>query len=235
MEQYVWLCVALFFLAVWILIYCLSDKAARRDMWVSSLIMAPFGLSEPLFVPEYWSPPSLFNLALTTGFDIESIIFMFGVCGVAGVLYQLLFRLRLASYRPARSTHRRLHIHIAPLVLLILCLLVLPFISPLNPIYCGLIGGILGCVWVAVFRKDLIVPMFGGGILFALLYFLAFQAVVLFIPSYIESVWNLSALSGILFIGVPLEEIVWGFSMGVACTSFYEYLFDKRLVAGRKR
>jgi len=41
--------------------------------------MAPFGLTEPMFVPEYWSPPSLFELAQRTGFDIEGIIFSFAI------------------------------------------------------------------------------------------------------------------------------------------------------------
>lgn len=41
----------------------------------------PFGLTEPLFVPNYWSPPSLFDLARSTGFDIESFIFSFGIGG----------------------------------------------------------------------------------------------------------------------------------------------------------
>jgi hypothetical protein len=32
-------------------------------------------LTEPLFVPDYWNPPSLFDLARRSGFDIESVIF----------------------------------------------------------------------------------------------------------------------------------------------------------------
>ncbi|PIN93121.1 hypothetical protein COU56_03855, partial [Candidatus Pacearchaeota archaeon CG10_big_fil_rev_8_21_14_0_10_31_9] len=59
--------------------------------WVSLLTM-PFGLTEPLFVPEYWSPPSLFNLAVKTGFDIESLIFCFAVGGIGTVIYELFFR-----------------------------------------------------------------------------------------------------------------------------------------------
>jgi hypothetical protein len=47
----------------------------------------PFGLTEPLFVPRYWDPPSLFNLAATTGFDIESLIFCFAIGGIGAVLY----------------------------------------------------------------------------------------------------------------------------------------------------
>lgn len=46
-----------------------------------SLLTAPFGLTEPLFVPEYWNPPSLFVLEQRTGFDLEIFIFCFGIGG----------------------------------------------------------------------------------------------------------------------------------------------------------
>jgi len=64
--------------------------------WVS-LLTAPFGLTEPLFVPEYWNPPSLFNLAARTGFDIESIIFCFAIGGVGAVLYNTIIKTRVGK------------------------------------------------------------------------------------------------------------------------------------------
>ena len=56
----------------------------------ASLLTMPFGLTEALFVPRYWDPPSLFDLAQRTGFDIESLIFSFGIGGVGSVLYNIL-------------------------------------------------------------------------------------------------------------------------------------------------
>ena len=56
-------------------------------MLLVSVFTMPFGLTEPLFVPRYWDPPSLFNLAATTGFDIESLIFCFAIGGIGAVLY----------------------------------------------------------------------------------------------------------------------------------------------------
>lgn len=52
----------------------------------------PFGLTEPLFVPEYWMPPSLFDLALNTDFDIESLIFYFGIGGIGAVFDNVISR-----------------------------------------------------------------------------------------------------------------------------------------------
>jgi len=84
-DQYVWFVWAVAFLAPWAALY-VAFPAQRRAMLWASMFTAPFGLSEPLFVPEYWSPPSLFDLARTTGFDIKSVIFCFGIGGLRGLL-----------------------------------------------------------------------------------------------------------------------------------------------------
>ncbi len=88
--QYVWFIWSLIILALWAIIYLLR-KESRKEMLKMSLITMPFGLTEPLFVPEYWFPPSLFNLAIKTGFDIESLIFSFAIGGIGTVLYNPIF------------------------------------------------------------------------------------------------------------------------------------------------
>ena len=62
MIDYVWLIWSLIILAVWGMIF-LFRKDYRKVMLKMSLITMPFGLTEPLFVPQYWNPPSLFDLA----------------------------------------------------------------------------------------------------------------------------------------------------------------------------
>ena len=60
---------ALAALAPWIAAYIVFPNHRKAMRW-ASLFTMPFGFTEPLFVPEYWNPPSLFNLAQSTGFDI---------------------------------------------------------------------------------------------------------------------------------------------------------------------
>ena len=75
-------------IAIWLIIYIsLGSGKEKKEMFVVSLWTSLLGLTEPLFVPEYWSPPSLFDLAMRTGFDIESLIFSFGIGGIAVILY----------------------------------------------------------------------------------------------------------------------------------------------------
>src|SRR3990167_1057336 len=91
--QYIWLIWSLILIGVWLVIYLLLDtKDKKREMFVVSAWTSLFGLTEPLFVPEYWAPPSLFNLALRTGFDIESLIFCFAAGCIVASLYEAVFR-----------------------------------------------------------------------------------------------------------------------------------------------
>lgn len=70
----------------------------------ANLAITLFGLTELIFVPEYWNPPSLFNLAQRTGFDIESLIFSFALGGTGTVLYDALAGRDLV---PARAALRQ--------------------------------------------------------------------------------------------------------------------------------
>ena len=72
-DQYVWLTWASSFLLPWLLLLW-RYPAHRRVMLWASVLTTPFGLTEPLFIPRYWNPPSLFGLAQRTGFDLESLI-----------------------------------------------------------------------------------------------------------------------------------------------------------------
>ncbi len=82
-DAHVWLIWSSAFLVPWVALY-LAYPRHRRVMVRASLLTMPFGLTEPLFVPEYWNPPSLFGLAQRTGFDVESLIFCFAIGGRSG-------------------------------------------------------------------------------------------------------------------------------------------------------
>ena len=60
--QYVWFIWSLLILLLCSVIF-VYKKPIRAEMLKVSLWTMPMGLTEPLFVPEYWTPPSLFNLA----------------------------------------------------------------------------------------------------------------------------------------------------------------------------
>src|SRR3989339_1374939 len=103
-----WLTFSLILLGIWTLIWIVKPSVRKEMLWVS-IVTAPLGLTEPMFVPEYWNPPSLFDLAARTGFDIESLIFCFAIGGIGAVLYESVFRVKhkkMSSHEMHSKRHR---------------------------------------------------------------------------------------------------------------------------------
>jgi hypothetical protein len=141
-DHYVWFIWASSFLVPWAVLF-VTFPAQRRAMWWASIFTLPLGLTEPLFVPKYWNPPSLFNLAQRTGFDIESLIFCFAIGGVAAVLYNALTGRKLQPVDPSEKRlplHRHHYLALGAPVIAFIPLYFLPW----NPIYTGIVSLFIG-------------------------------------------------------------------------------------------
>ncbi len=110
MEKYAWFMWSMGFLAFWCALFFLKIPL-RKQMLRMSLFTAPLGLTEPLFVPEYWNPPTLFDLAQMTGFDIESLIFCFSIGGIATVLYEMAVPVRHVPMKQDEKHHPHHRFH----------------------------------------------------------------------------------------------------------------------------
>lgn len=189
----------------------------------------PFGLTEPLFVPRYWNPPSLFDLAQRSGFDLESLIFCFAIGGVGVVLYNIVTRREERPVCPHERSTRRHRYHRAVLLIPVFAFPALS-LPPWNPIYAAIVAMILGSAATVVCRPDLGWKVLTGGALFTV-YYAAFMGLLEWsAPGYIARVWNLPALSGVIIAGIPLEELLFGFAFGTYWSGVYEHLTWQRLV-----
>ena len=224
--QYAWLLWASAFMLPWVLIFW-ARRSLRRPMLWASVLTAPFGLTEPLFVPEYWNPPSLFDLAQRTGFDIESLIFCFALGGLGVAGYRALAQVPLQSLdHEARLVPRhRWH----------LLALASPFFTfvgliglPWNPIYPAIVAMTAGAAMTVLCRPDLWRKALFGGVVFLALYVVFLLGLTWMWPGYVEAVWNLDALLLWHPAGLPLEELLFGFAFGTYWSSVYEHLTWRR-------
>jgi len=228
-QQYVWLVWSCAFLVPWALLYWAFPVHRRAMIW-AAVFTAPFGLTEPLFVPEYWDPPSLFDLAHRTGFDIESPIFSFGIGGVGAVLYNI------ATGRAARPTDsgemfaRRHRYHRWAIAAPLFAFTPLYFF-PWNPIYPAISAMAVGAVAGVACRPDLAAKTGVGGLLFLVYYALFLWGLEALSPGYIGRVWNLAAISGVVFFRLPVEELLFAFAFGAYWSGVYEHFTWKRLAA----
>jgi Lycopene cyclase len=230
--QHVWLFWASAFLVPWALVYLWAPS--RRRMLRVSAATSLLGLTEPIFVPRYWNPPSLVDLADRTGFDLESLIFCFAIGGIASVLYDALARHELRPLPPAERDLSRHRLHALALVTPYVAFPLL-YALPWNPIYPGIAALAIGAAANVLCRPDLAGKTLLGGTVFLALYTAFMLLLVVLTPGYIEQVWNLSALSGVRIAGIPLEELAFGFAFGMYWAGVYEHFTWKHAAAGGVR
>jgi hypothetical protein len=229
--HYVWLLWSTAFLVPWAILF-VAAGSFRREMLRVSALTSLLGLTEPIFVPEYWNPPSLFELAQRTGFDIESLIFSFAIGGIGGIgagVYRVLLRraLRALPVSERHAWRHRFHrLASAAPVLAFPPLYLLPW----NPIYPATTALLIGGAANVLCRPDLLHGSVTGGLLFAALYALFMALLIAFAPGYIEQVWNLPALSSIRPAGIPIEELAFGFAFGTYWAGIYEHFTWTRLL-----
>ena len=197
-------------------------------LWTSMFTML-FGFTEPIFVPEYWDPPSLFNLAQTTGFDFESFFFCFGIGGVAVVLYNVITGTQL---EPVSEKYKRLPLHKHHRLAISTPFIAFPmlYFLPWNPIYPAISAMIIGAIATILCRPDLMKKSWVGGILFLFYYWIFIAGLELLSPGYIEKVWNLDALSGLLILNTPIEELLFAGTFGMYWAGVYEHFTWRKSV-----
>src|SRR3989337_4587463 len=225
--MYEWLIFSLILLGIWFVIFLVRSFVRREMFWVSLFTM-PIGLTEPLFVPAYWDPPSLFDLAAKTGFDVESLIFSFAVGGIAAVLYEAIFKGKHLRMTEKEMYNRRHRFHRLAIISPAIGFVLLYMFTQMNPIYSVSIATLVGGIATLLCLPDLKRKIAVGGLLFTVLYFLFFLGVNLIFPSFINA-WNFSAISGIIVVGVPLEELMFAFTFGMMWSSIYEHILWYRL------
>ncbi len=164
----------------------------------------------------------MFNLATTRGFDIESIIFSFGVGGVASVLYEAALNVGHREMAKEEIKERR-WIHLASLMSAPIVFVFLYAFSGWNPVYSLSTAMFIGGIAAVICRFDLWKNALLGGVMFTGLYFFFFSFVSAMYPNFVSS-WNLEALSGVVVLGVPLEEIFYAFSFGLMWSGVFEHI-----------
>ena len=176
----------------------------------------PLGISEVLFVKDYWNPVELFHF-FGLMISIEDFLFCFSVGGISSVLYKIAFKKEI-DYKK-RYHYHRWYISLGPLVLIFF------YFLNFNFMHASIIGLFVSALVILLSRKDLWKEIFFGGILFSIFYFFFLLSLSLIFPFFIPSQWRLNNLMGIFLFGIPLEEIFWALSFSMVWSGVFEYFF----------
>lgn len=217
---------ALLFDSAWLACYLIGKSYRPQIIW-GTVITTPLALTSFLFVPQYWTPPSLFDLDAHIRVGIEDFLWAGAVGGIASVVGEIVLKERLAARRKERRKK-----HYAPFIVMLAVFLILHFMYPNKNIYSTAIAFAACALVVAFLRSDLIPTMLIGAVVFAILYFLLFMFFLWLYPHFIERYYNLSNISGIRLLGVPIEELMFASTGGAVWSVAYEYFQGYRFAPG---
>ena len=221
--HYTYLTWSLLLLAIWGGVF-VANRTEKKKMLFVSVSTMPLGLTEPLFYPEYWFPPTLFDLAAQTGLDVESLIFSFSVGGLASALYGIGQRTDMELMPECTKRQKRHRFHKLALASPILAFIPMFIFSELNAIYIASISMAVGGLATVLCRPDLFKRMIWSASIFGGLYFLFFASMSWSHPDLVSLYWNNNAISGWAIVGVPVEELLFAVTFGFMWGGLYEHL-----------
>src|SRR5438132_8713400 len=221
--HYSYLVGVLIFGTAWAACYILGKKYRIEIRW-GTLISTPMALTSLLFVPQYWTPPSLFDLDQKIRVGIEDFLWAAAVGGIASVVAEILLKEKLSVIRKAARKR-----HFEPFVIVIVVFLGLEFWHPGKTMYNAIIAFAVGAIVIAFLRSDLIPTMLFGALSFTGLYFALFLIFLFLYPDFIHRYYNIRTLLGIYIAGVPIEELLFAATGGAIWSVAYEYVQGYRL------
>ena len=206
---------ALIFGVVW-LVFFLKRRDLRREMLVLSVLAGILGpISEHFYLQDYWQPQYFFPAS----FRVEDFLAGFFLGGITAVGYEVFWRKHHRCACDLKTTW----------VLPILALVGLGLMAFLfhglgwNSIYASIVSFAVLAVGLFLIRPALLPAALGSGLVLAGVMFIFYVVYQQIYPGIIQDWWKLENISGILIWGVPLEELLWGFSWGMIAGPLYEF------------
>ena len=199
-------------------------KAYRSEMRWGTLIAAPFALTSLLFVPQYWQPPSLFDLDQKIRVGIEDFLWAAAVGGIAAIIGEIFLKERLGAVR--KSRHKR---HYMPFIVATAVFLALYLGLHWKTMTSTIVALAICALVLAYLRRDLLLLMLLGTVSFTALYFVLFLIVLRLYPKFVQCYYTLPNLLGVFVLGVPIEELLFAATGGAVWSAAYEYVHGYRL------
>ena len=215
-HSYAYLVGDAIFVVIWLFLFLLR-KDLRREMLTMSAVGSIFAPLALIYLPDYWSPAHIFgNFPL----GIEDYIFAGSIAGIGAVIYEAVVG-RVHTLCECRKQDPRWLLSITGVAVAILLFFTL--VLRLNSIYSSYVAFLLIFAYIIWRRRDLFWQAMASGMAVALVMMIFYQIWIFMYPDIIHHWWKLENISGIFILGVPLEEIIWGFSWGIVGGTIYEF------------
>ncbi len=222
-NKYAYFVGTVIFFIPWIFLF-MYRKDLRKEMVVMSTLFAIASVVSAYlwWTVDWWRPQTITG----TRVGIEDFLLGFSNGGIAVVLYEEIFKKRLYK-RKKEHTHNTGAIIIAMFCFLIISILFYSF--HVTSFAACAVGLIVATTCLMYFRKDLILTSLFNGLLMILVTIPVYYFLILFSPGWVEKTWLFSHLTGIKITGIPLEDLIFYFLLGLFVAPLYEYWQGVRL------
>lgn len=227
-PQFTYLIGALLIIGLWSIFYYLR-KDLRREMVFMSCAVAALGvIMEALFwTKDWWQPQTLTG----TTVGIEDFLFGFGSGGVSAVMYEEVFRKRYPRNKNAKHPQTVAVIFLFGISILLSSLSY--FVLGFNSAAAWMFSISVPVLIMWYIRPDLIADSLFTGVSFTIVAFIGFFVLNYIDPGFVERWWLFEHLTNRIYLGVPLEDVLWFFTAGMFIGPFYEFWQGKKLVRMR--
>ncbi len=230
--QYSYLIGDLVFLVIWFVLFILR-KDLRKKMLLISIFFGVIGLIfEVTHALDWWTP----HLITNTPIGIEDFLFGFAIGGIATGIYGGLFKKRVVVEKKDKKKIKKENLHFLIMwVFIILFYFICFFVFNLHSFYAAIITMGIFTVYILIKRKDLILNSLISGLILVVISFFAFWICEFITPGWVNHVWMLKNLSGVIILKVPLEDLIWFFFAGVFIAPLYEYWQETKIAEIKKK
>ena len=182
-----------------------------------------------MYTVDWWQPLTVTGTRV--GFEDAFLGFTNG--GLGAILYEVIFKKRERSLRKdsiiKQFVEKRRWLLWTPVVALVAG----PFsfwILGWHSFWATNFACLIAVGLMILLRQDLLREAVFGGLAMMLVSIPVFQFAFFFFPEVVEKFWMIHNLTGILVLGIPVEDLVFYFVAGATTAPLYEFLFEKKLV-----
>lgn len=211
----------LFLFIPWLLFFLIRPDL-RKKMIILSITGSVTGpVSQFWYLKDYWQP---FKIFTPEGLFID-ILFAAFIFSLTCVIYNLFFKMKSISIKKVPKTYF-IYRSLIGVIILIGSLVIFTDIIGVNSIYSSAIGFLIltSIIWFE--RHDLVKISIIGAIFFMIFTFIGYRIILTIWPNFIQEIWLLKNISGILIFGIPLEEFIWFSTWGLVGISLYEWVYS---------
>lgn len=210
------------FALVWLFLYW-ARADARREMWLLSIIITPLGpMSQYFHAQDYWRPETI----TATLVGPEDFIISFLIGGISAALYEYVYS----------GSHER-RVRAGAWWYVVVAYLASTAAFVLGTLYGFTSAKVLVAVLLAagiltvMARPHLLRHAILSSITFGSFYFVMFQVLIFLYPGIVEAWWI--GDSGTALLGMPVEELGWGFLWGFVAGPASELVARLKIPAWR--